>query len=100
MAFCCPDLLDPQGWEQGDRTTVLAAAARQGRVRAAALQLRFGAPVGTPPPSAAEVADRLGWSPRKTRDMISQFLHGIPPPAEHAPIEVCSSRSRSPSPNP
>ena len=88
MAFCCPDLLDPQGWEQCDRTTVLAAAARQGRVRAAALQLRFGAPAGTPPPSAAEVAARLGWSPRKTRDMISQFLHGIPPPAEHAPIEV------------
>ena len=82
------DLLDPEGWEHGDRAVVLAAAARQGQARATALQLRFGSPPGTPPPSAAEVADRLGWSARKTRDTISQFLHAIPPPAEHAPLEV------------
>ena len=72
MAFCCPDLLDPEGWELGDRDVVLAAAARQGRSRAAALQLRFGAPPGSAAPSAAEVASRLGWSARKTRDTISQ----------------------------
>ena len=88
MAFCCPDLLDPEGWAASDREVVLAAIASQGRARAAALRLRFGAPPGKPPPTAAQVAAAFGWSAVRTRDTISQFLHAIPPPAEDVPIEV------------
>ena len=66
MAYCCPDLLDPEGWAQGDRTVVLAAAKCQPLARAAALQLRFGAPAGQAPPSAAQVAARFDWSPRRS----------------------------------
>ena len=88
MAFCCPDLLDPEGWAASDREVVLAAIASQGWARAAALRLRFGAPPGKPPPTAAQVAARFGWSAARTRDTISQFLHAIPPPAEHVPIEI------------
>lgn len=81
MAFCAPDLLDPQGWAQGDRAVVLKhirATHRKTSPEARALNLRFGAKIT----SQQELAQKMRWSPRRTRDTISKFLHSIPPVAE------------------
>jgi 23S rRNA pseudouridine1911/1915/1917 synthase len=81
MAFCAPDLLDPQGWAQGDRAVVLRhirAKHRKSSPEFRALSLRFGAKTT----SQQELAQKMSWSPRRTRDTISKFLHSIPPVAD------------------
>ena len=81
MAFCCPDLLDPDGWAQGDRAVVLKhvrAKHKKSSSEARALNLRFGARVTV----QSDLAEKMGWSLRKTRDTISQLLHSIPPVAD------------------
>lgn len=90
MAFCCPDLLDPEGWQLRDRQVVLShlqRAHKKGSPQALALARRFGATEGRAP-TQQQLAAELGWSPRKVRDTISSFLHAIPPPAEHVPVEI------------
>ena len=82
QAFCCPDLLDPEGWHAGDRETVLRharAACRPGTFEAKLIQRRFG---GRDPPSQQQLAKAMNTSPRRVRDTLSRFLRGIPPPPE------------------
>ena len=50
--------------------------------------MRFGGERGERPPTQLEVARALRASPRRMRDVISSFLHGIPPQVEQAPIEI------------
>lgn len=89
MAFCAPDVLDPDGWGDGDREIVLATIRRrwrEGSEGRAALELRFGGP--RPIVSQSAVAKSMGWTLQRTRDTIAQLLHGISPPPEHVPITV------------
>ena len=91
MAFCCPDLLDPEGWADGDAAVVLGHARRslrRGSPKAKAIALRFNRRHGSTPPTHAELCAQLGWSPRSVRDTISSFLRSIPPAADPTPIEV------------
>lgn len=89
LAFCAPDLLDPEGWANGDQETVLRqirAIHRKGSPQSRALHLRFG-PDGLS--SQHEVAQHMGWTTRKTRDTIASLLHSIPPVADvEEPLEV------------
>jgi len=50
--------------------------------------MRFGGERGERPPITTEVARALRASPRRMRDVISPFLHGIPPQVEQAPIKL------------
>ena len=82
LAFCAPDLLDPDGWQSTDQSVVLQQVEALHRPKSAerkALMLRFG-PEGTA--SQQEVAESMGWSTRRTRDTISRLLHSIPPVAD------------------
>ena len=87
QAFCCPDLLDPDGWwHQGDRQTVLDNAEKD--KYAYVLRKRFDYRRDEQPPTQADIAQACGWSPRRTRDVISSFLHRIPPQPDFGPIEI------------
>ena len=88
LAYCAPDLLDPEGWESWDRDVVLRHAARRyrkGSAEAKAIALRFGVPSVT---SQQQVATQLGWTARRTRDTIAQLLHAIPPVPDPSGVDV------------
>ena len=89
MAFCCPDLLDPDGWGAGDRDTVLRHAQRslqRGSAQEQLITRRFGARGDAPTQQA--LCASMSLSPRRVRDTIASFLHSIPPPAEHKPLSI------------
>ena len=96
LAFCAPDLLDPEGWSLTDREVVMRqvrALHREDSEERRALQLRFGAAAdgGSAITSQQELAQRMGWSTRRTRDVIARLLHSIPPVGdigEEAPLTV------------
>ncbi|KAL3922219.1 MAG: hypothetical protein SGPRY_004636 [Prymnesium sp.] len=85
QAFCCPDLLDPEGWKETDRRTVLAHVRQAYPARSLEQRListRF--PERGPPPSQKQLSAMLHLSPRKTRDTLARILHAIPPPPEQS----------------
>lgn len=93
QAFCCPDLLDPEAWEDGDRRTVLEhvrqaypAQSLENRI----INLRFARHARSAPPNHRELSRKLSISPRRVRDLISRILHQIPPPPDldAPPLEV------------
>lgn len=89
MAFCSPDLLDPDGWANGDQQVVLQhidRRHRRGSPENKALHLRFGKK--QPTTSQRAVSNAMGWGARRTRDTICRMLHSIPPVAESLPVEV------------
>lgn len=82
LAFCAPDLLDSDGWVAGDREVVLtqvSALHRSASPEFKLLHQRFGEHAIT---SQHELANRMGWSERRTRDTIAKLLHSIPPVAD------------------
>ena len=90
LAFCAPDLLDPQGWASNDRDVVLRHAAKRFRSnsqQAKIIALRFGPRAEI---SQRKVAQRASCAPRMVRDTIAGLLHSIPPLPESSspPLDV------------
>lgn len=87
MAFCCPDLLDPDGWHNMDYDVVMTHARqslRKGSLQAEVIRQRFGR--RGHPPTQQQICQSMGLAPRRVRDVIAGFLHSIPPPPEHEPV--------------
>lgn len=85
LAFCAPDLLDPEGWAAGDCAVVQRHCSRlhrPGSATARALELRFGFGGKPAVTSQQRLAAEMGWTNRRTRDTIAKFLHAIPPVSE------------------
>ena len=89
LAFCAPEHLDPDGWPS-DREHVLAHLHKRHKPDTAefrALSLRFGDDnIRHKYSTHTAICDYMGWSPRKTRDTISSFLHSVPLVADVEPL--------------
>jgi len=92
MSFCCPDLLDPDGWRTGDQVTVLAHVEAMHGLRSEEgrfLCLRFAGGDDGLGVSTRAAASRARWSLRRARSVVAGALHAMPPVAEpNAPLSI------------
>jgi len=93
MAICCPERLDPVGWEAGEALTVQRHVERMTDISERtreALRLRFGS--GSAQASACllphEVARRLRMPTAHVVQSAQQMLSALPLVAEEGPLEV------------